>query len=87
MCLRTAHAERLAPGSHGHRPLVFEIRWINEVWLVVFLGKYGFGVLCTPRRYIAFLFYLCGVCVALALWVGALYSDVNTKLSEYEVWC
>ena len=32
---------------------------------------------------------LCGICVALALWVGALYSDdcrLNTKLSEYEVW-
>ena len=28
---------------------------------------------------------LCGICVALALWVGALYSDdrLNTKLSEY----
>jgi len=81
MCLRTAHAERLAPGSHGHRPFVFEIRWINEVWLVVFLGKYGFGVLCMLRRYVTFLVYLCGICVALALWVGALYSDV---LSEYK---
>jgi hypothetical protein len=41
------------------------------------------------RRYVAFLGYLCGICVALALWVGALYSDtgrLNTKLSEYEVW-
>ena len=31
---------------------------------------------------------LCGICVALALWVGALYSDdlSEYKLSEYEVW-
>ena len=31
---------------------------------------------------------LCGICVALALWVGALYSDQLSeyKLSEYEVW-
>ena len=33
------------------------------------------------RRYVAFLVYLCGICVALALWVGALYSD---DLSEYK---
>ena len=81
MCLRTAHAERLAPGSHGHRTLVFEILWINEVWLVVFLGKYGFGVLCMLRRYVAFLgyfvWYMCG-----AGSVGwCLYSD---QLSEYK---
>jgi hypothetical protein len=33
------------------------------------------------RRYVAFLGYLCGMCVALALWVGALYSDDS---SEYK---
>ena len=68
-------------GQPCHSARVHEIRWINEVWLVVFLGKYGFGVLCILRRCVAFLGYLCGICVALALWVGALYSDdrLNTK--------
>ena len=33
-------------------------------------------------RYVAFLGYLCGMCVALALWVGALYSD--DRPSEYK---
>ena len=36
------------------------------------------------RRYVAFLGYLCGICVALALWVGALYSDDS---SEYKAPC
>ena len=34
------------------------------------------------RRYVAFWVYLCGMCVALALWVGALYSDGRS--SEYK---
>jgi hypothetical protein len=38
-------------------------------------GKCGFGVLCMQSRCFAFSVYLCGMCVAMALWVGALYSD------------
>ena len=34
------------------------------------------------RRYVAFLVYLCGMCVALDLWVGALYSD--DRSSKYK---
>ena len=124
MCLRTARAERLAPGSHGHQTLVFEIRWKKSRWgeecgcseaymphsrfrfdrwcampvrsvsrraamelnargggdpldtEPLGRGKCGLGVLCMLSRCFGFSVYLCGMCVALALWVGALYSDL-----------
>ena len=69
-----ARAKRLAPGSHGtERPW-----WWRSVGYgaVGASGKCGFGVLCMLSRCFVFSVYLCGMCVALALWVGALYSDL-----------